>query len=119
MIRQYSRCLDAHRVQLVEDSMDLAWKGTLKYRNVVQLLDYLQQETEYLPWQAALSNFKLLNRMLRRTLAYGLFRVGNLNILIFNFNMHWIIFFNEKKSEDYLKYNVLGTTSTRKVPKCS
>ncbi|KAJ9591527.1 hypothetical protein L9F63_001881 [Diploptera punctata] len=71
---KFNTIANLNRVQLVEDSMNLAWEGILPYKTTIRLLTYLQHETEYLPLSAAFSNFKDLDKMLRRTLAYGTFR---------------------------------------------
>nr|CAD7393670.1 unnamed protein product [Timema cristinae] len=63
-----------NRVALIDDVMHLAWTKDLDYKIALDMLDYLTQETEYLPWRTALSNLNVINRLLRRTLAYGDFR---------------------------------------------
>ncbi|PSN50099.1 hypothetical protein C0J52_04710, partial [Blattella germanica] len=63
-----------NRVQLLVDSMDLAWTGALDYSKALRLVDYLQHETEYLPWHTGFSSFRVLSRLLRRTQAYGHYR---------------------------------------------
>nr|CAD7438190.1 unnamed protein product [Timema bartmani] len=63
-----------NRVALIDDVMHLAWTKDLDYKIALGILDYLTQEAEYLPWRTALSNLNVINRLLRRTLAYGDFR---------------------------------------------
>ncbi|CAG2060421.1 unnamed protein product [Timema podura] len=63
-----------NRVALIDDVMHLAWTKDLDYKIALGILDYLTQEVEYLPWRTALSNLNVINRLLRRTLAYGDFR---------------------------------------------
>jgi aminopeptidase N len=64
------------RVQLVDDVLGLAWTGELHYATALSIVDYLQRETEFLPWRAALRNFEVLDRLLRRTLGYRAFTVS-------------------------------------------
>ena len=46
----------------------------------LSLTAYLGQETEYIPWAAALSGLSYINKMLKRTPAYGDFK-RSLNVL--------------------------------------
>ncbi|KAJ4447858.1 hypothetical protein ANN_09867 [Periplaneta americana] len=59
---------------LVDDALALAWTGEIQYLTALNILNYLQQEIEYLPWKAAFSNINVLNRLMRRTIGYGSFR---------------------------------------------
>ena len=40
----------------------------------LSLTAYLGKETEYIPWAAALSGLSYINKMLKRTSAYGDFK---------------------------------------------
>ncbi|XP_058833105.1 aminopeptidase N [Topomyia yanbarensis] len=64
----------ANRAQLIDDAMDLAWSGEQEYGIAFAMMNYLRQETEYIPWKSALSNFNTINRLLKRTPIYGVFR---------------------------------------------
>lgn len=67
-----------NRVQLIDDASDIAWVGQMKYNIFFKVMDYLKQEEEYLPWKTALSNIARLDRLMKRTASYGMFRVNNL-----------------------------------------
>ncbi|XP_058444534.1 aminopeptidase N-like [Malaya genurostris] len=64
----------ANRAQLIDDAMDLAWTGEQEYGIAFAMINYLRQETEYIPWKSALSNLNTINRLLKRTPIYGVFR---------------------------------------------
>ena len=46
----------------------------------LSLTSYLAKETDYIPWSAALSGLSYINKMLKRTPAYGDFK-RSLNVL--------------------------------------
>lgn len=64
----------ANRAQLIDDAMDLAWTEQQEYGVAFAMINYLHQEVEYIPWKSALSNLNTLNRILKRTPLYGVFR---------------------------------------------
>ena len=47
----------------------------LGYDTALSVLEYLDREVEYLPWDAALDNLAYVNTQLKRTPGYGLFKV--------------------------------------------
>lgn len=53
------------RSQLIDDVMNLAHAGKLDYFMAFQVLDYLTEESDSIPWSTASSNLKFLERMLR------------------------------------------------------
>lgn len=74
----YSSIPTFNRIQLIQDSSDLAWRGDLNYTIHFNILKYLQREQEYLPWATALQSAEALNKMLKKTSAYGMFKVRTL-----------------------------------------
>ncbi|XP_044735757.1 aminopeptidase N-like [Chrysoperla carnea] len=62
-----------NRVQLIDDSMDLANAGRLNYNVSLRLLTYLVAEDEYLAWNTALDHLNYLKIMLSRRAVFGLF----------------------------------------------
>lgn len=70
-----------NRVQLVADSLDLAWRGDLNYSLAFDILKYLRHEDKYLPWKAGLNSLSNIDRLLRRTPNYGLFKKYLQNLL--------------------------------------
>ncbi|KAF2900959.1 hypothetical protein ILUMI_05226, partial [Ignelater luminosus] len=71
----YSNIPTFNRMQLIQDSSDLAWRGDLNYTMHFDILEYLNREQEYRPWVAALNSVYALNRQLKRTSSYGLFKI--------------------------------------------
>uniref|UniRef100_A0A8D8EWM7 Aminopeptidase n=2 Tax=Culex pipiens TaxID=7175 RepID=A0A8D8EWM7_CULPI len=63
-----------NRAALIDDAMDLAWSQEQEYGIAFAMINYLRQETEYLPWKSALGNLGVLNRLLKRTPIYEVFR---------------------------------------------
>ena len=61
--------------------------GLLKYEFALGVTSYLNSETEYIPWSAALSGFRYLEEMLKRTAAYGDFKVGFGMFLFFTYEV--------------------------------
>ncbi|PVD27645.1 hypothetical protein C0Q70_12812 [Pomacea canaliculata] len=54
----------ANRVQIISDSWNLAKAGLLNYSTALCTLEYLHNETSYLPWEAAVSELEDLLKML-------------------------------------------------------
>ncbi|XP_046393801.1 aminopeptidase N-like [Ischnura elegans] len=71
---EYEKIHVVNRAQVIDDAMNLARVGKLRYSMVFDLLNYLQQEKHYLPWRAALHNIAYIDRMLRRTGNYGVLK---------------------------------------------
>ena len=65
----------ANRAQILHDAFTLAKAGYLDYELVLELTQYLDKETEYVPWSTAISGFGYIKRMLGRTPAYRALRV--------------------------------------------
>ncbi|XP_023306164.2 aminopeptidase N-like [Lucilia cuprina] len=64
-----------NRAQLIDDVIWLAWSGYHDYDITFDLLEYLKQEREYLPWRAALEGLSSVNRLLKPFKAnYELFK---------------------------------------------
>jgi aminopeptidase N len=64
------------RAQLLDDALSLARAGTLGYDIALNMTRYLAtKENHYVPWKAVFEHMRFLDRMLRRTPAYGLFQV--------------------------------------------
>uniref|UniRef100_A0A182K329 Aminopeptidase n=1 Tax=Anopheles christyi TaxID=43041 RepID=A0A182K329_9DIPT len=63
-----------NRAQLIDDAMDLAWTGQQNYGIAFAMMNYLRQETQYIPWKSALTNLNSINRILKRTQIYSIFK---------------------------------------------
>lgn len=64
------------RAQLINDAMKLAHSGYFKYSSALNIVSYLQHETEYIPWMAGFNVFEYMNDMLRRSESYDKFKVS-------------------------------------------
>lgn len=51
-----------NRVQIVDDTLNLARGELLDYNLALSIVQYLEDETNYLPWYAALNNFIYVQR---------------------------------------------------------
>nr|AGT95896.1 aminopeptidase N [Aedes aegypti] len=51
-----------NRAQIVDDLFNLARAGVVKYDAALEILDYLEDETEYPPWLAAVNGLTTLSR---------------------------------------------------------
>ena len=72
--RDHTKIHVINRAQLLDDAFNLAKSGMLDYETALSLTSYLSKETEYIPWSAALSGLSYVNKMLKRTPAYGDFK---------------------------------------------
>ncbi|KAG1678936.1 Aminopeptidase N [Nymphon striatum] len=60
-----------NRAQLIDDALDLAKAGLIDYDLALNITLYLDKETEFVPWDAAIVNLHYIDRMLGTTSAYG------------------------------------------------
>ncbi|CAG2063905.1 unnamed protein product [Timema podura] len=58
------------RAHLLDDAFKLADSGLLDYKIALNLTGYLGNETEYIPWSVAATNFGFLRKMLSGTTTY-------------------------------------------------
>lgn len=70
-----------NRAQIVDDVFNLARAGLIQYTRALNIVSYLEHETEYYPWYSALNGLSYLNRRIGRDETLGpLFQVKK-NIL--------------------------------------
>lgn len=65
-----------NKVQLLADALDFAWGSIISYELAFSVLNYLHEEDEYLPWKSGLTNLNNIDRLVRRTSKYGVFKVS-------------------------------------------
>jgi len=70
-----------NRAQIMDDALNLAKSGILDYPTALSVTGYLSQEAEYVPWAAALSGLNYLDKLLKRTAAYGDFKKYMLKLI--------------------------------------
>ncbi|XP_050507042.1 aminopeptidase N-like [Diabrotica virgifera virgifera] len=63
-----------NRVQIISDAADLAYIGSLKYEIFFEMLKYLKQETEYMPWKAAIDKTDVITKHLKKSASYGKYK---------------------------------------------
>ena len=51
--------------------MNLGRGGFLDYPTALKVTEYLTKETNYIPWQAAITGFLYLENMMKRTAGFG------------------------------------------------
>lgn len=70
-----------NRAQLIDDALNLARAGRLEYATALDVISYMDKETEYLPWKSALVGMSFLDSMLVKFQGYDLFREYALQLL--------------------------------------
>ncbi|EFX67117.1 hypothetical protein DAPPUDRAFT_115736 [Daphnia pulex] len=88
-----------NRAQIMDDSLNLAEAGLLDYETALNLTRYLEQETDYVPWDAALSSMGYISSMMSRTSGYGLLKKHFRTIITPLYNL---VGFDQKVGEDLL-----------------
>lgn len=74
---------EINRASLMDDSLNLARAGYLDYDIALSAVEYLVNETNYLPWKSALTGLAYLNRVFTgRDEIFNIYKV-NINY-IFN-----------------------------------
>ncbi|XP_014663075.1 PREDICTED: aminopeptidase N-like [Priapulus caudatus] len=63
-----------NRAQLFEDAFTLAKALLMNQTHALELTEYLNDESDYLPWHTALTQLSYLDLMLSRSSSYGLFK---------------------------------------------
>jgi len=64
-----------NRAQLLDDSLNLARAGVLKYSTALDLTTYLKNETDFIPWISYFRALTFLNSRLTGTKDYENFQV--------------------------------------------
>ncbi|XP_027211488.2 aminopeptidase N [Penaeus vannamei] len=71
-----------NRAQIIDDAMDLARAGQLNYEIALGVYAYLGNETEYVPWAAAVNNIGYLEGMFKRKAGYGALKKYILDLVV-------------------------------------
>ena len=77
LLEDHTKINVINRAQLINDALNLATVGLLKYDLALTVTSYLNKETEYFPWYAALTGLEYVDNMLQETASYGNFKVSN------------------------------------------
>lgn len=70
-----------NRAQIIDDAFNLARAGRLSYEMVLDLISYLAEEKEYVPWSATFSNLQYIYSMFHRDPAYGALKAYILSLI--------------------------------------
>lgn len=61
----YKNISHTNRAQLIDDALNLARAGFVPYNVSLQITVFLYQETDYIPWYAAVRVFNYLDNLLQ------------------------------------------------------
>ena len=64
-----------NRAQLLDDALNLARANRLDYTTALDLMSYLKQETDYIPWKAAFTAMTFIDNLLVNHEGYDRFKV--------------------------------------------
>jgi len=81
LIKDHTSIHVINRAQILNDALNLAKSGHLDYETALGMTEYLSNEMEYIPWSAALTGLSYINKMMKRTPAYGDFKRYMLNLV--------------------------------------
>ncbi|XP_032798753.2 aminopeptidase N [Daphnia magna] len=88
-----------NRAQIMDDAFNLAEAGQLDYMTTLNLTRYLEHESDYVPWDSALSGMGSISSMMSRTSGYGLLKKHFRTIITPLYNK---LGFDQKMGEDIL-----------------
>ncbi|XP_072037073.1 aminopeptidase N-like [Amphiura filiformis] len=71
LVTNHSMIPEANRAALLNDAFNLARAGEMSQAIALDITLYLTNETQYVPWKAAISALGYLDNMLSKTGAYG------------------------------------------------
>ena len=74
MLKDHKSIHQTNRAQILDDSLTLAREDLLDYPIALETTEYLAKEVDYIPWAAAIAEFKYIGRMLGRTSGYGAYK---------------------------------------------
>lgn len=64
-----------NRAQLIDDAFNIARIGKLRYSVALELIEFLKQEVDYIPWYSTFQSLSYLKRILANTDSYESFKV--------------------------------------------
>ncbi|XP_021377931.1 uncharacterized protein LOC110466016 isoform X1 [Mizuhopecten yessoensis] len=89
-----------NRGQLINDAWNLANAGEVSLKIALNMIDYLQDEMDYVPWHAALVQLGYTDSMLMRTELYGDYTTAIRNLISKPFES---VGLNQKKTDGHLE----------------
>ena len=108
-----------NRAQLINDAFSLAQANLLDATKPFEIIKYLSEEVEYLPWMTALSRLTYTIDMLEATSVFAKFQKYLIDLITPIYNkLGW----DEKKSDSWLdrllRTSVLSFACQRGLPDC-
>lgn len=83
-----------NRAQLIDDAFNLARADKLSYKIPFRLIEYLKNETDYIPWMAAMNALSHINRFYYNSENYAVFKVVIFKqLMIRQFDLRFMFFF--------------------------
>ncbi|XP_054281040.1 aminopeptidase N-like isoform X4 [Macrosteles quadrilineatus] len=76
----FNKIDELNRVQLLTDSWDM-FTHELNYKTAFGIINYLKQETDYLPWRVALDRIKIVGEKIARMADYDVFEKYMANLM--------------------------------------
>jgi hypothetical protein len=74
LLKDHKSIHRTNRAQILDDSLVLAREDLLDYPIALETTEYLANELDYIPWAAAIAEFKYIGKMLGRTAGYGAYK---------------------------------------------
>lgn len=98
-----------NRAQIVDDLFNLARGGVVKYTMVLDTVDYLVNETHYIPWQSALTGLNWISRRFSTEDDLKLFSyyINHLTKNVYKHLIYSAIFQQDRRIDIYNRVNIL------------
>ena len=108
-----------NRAQLINDAFSLAQANLLDATKPFEIIKYLSEEVEYLPWLTAINRLRFTTDMLESTNLYAQFQNYLIDLITPVYNkLGW----EEKKTDSWLdrllRTSVLSFACQRGLPDC-
>ncbi|XP_069189122.1 aminopeptidase N-like [Procambarus clarkii] len=108
-----------NRAQIIDDAMNLAKGNRVSYEVALGLYSYLGNETEYVPWKAAVNNLGYIRNMFTRTGSYGALKNYLLDLVV---PLYDRVGFNNRADdpllEQYLRHTAVSWACTLRHKPC-
>ena len=108
-----------NRAQLIDDSFNLAYAGKINYVIPISILQYLVNETDYIPWFAAARHIDLMNQLLTGTPIHSVFQKFTQHIVTALYNKLGVkVVANEHKLDRYAREIAVHLACQAGMTKC-
>lgn len=107
-----------NRAQIINDAWNLAKSGDLDMKIALQTTEYLGNETEYVPWEAATGELEFVSSMLKRDPLYGEYEKFMHSISYGPFQRIGMNNTGAKHLESYVRSVIVGLACSYGVQEC-